>query len=238
MRKFYTDVSVVTAEAGFQVTLDGRIVKTPSKAALLLPTYALAEAMAVEWRAQGDKVDTNSMPINRLANTALDRVGPRFDLVAKEIAAFGGTDLLCYRTDEPAALVEREHEMWNPFLKWAENALDAPLKTTNGVMPIVQDVKAIASLTEAVNAYGVFELTALHEFTNGFGSLVLALAFMKGEYSFDDCLQASLLHQTHQEEKWGEDSEVTDKTALLLIDLTAVCEFISHLRNKTADKPS
>jgi len=165
MRKFYTEASVVIADAGFQVALDGRIVKTPSQATLLLPTYALAEAMAVEWRAQGDKIDTNSMPINRLANTALDRVGPRFDLVAKEIAAFGGTDLLCYRTDEPAALVVREHEMWNPFMKWAENTLGAPLKTTNGVMPVEQDKKAIVALTEVVNTYGVFELTALHEFT-------------------------------------------------------------------------
>ncbi|MBL4838222.1 MAG: hypothetical protein JKY34_11665 [Kordiimonadaceae bacterium] len=231
MRKFYTDVTVVEAEGGFQVALDERVIKTPRKAQLLIPTQALAEAVAAEWRAQGDKIATETMPVNRLANTAIDRVGPRFALVAKEISAFGGTDLLCYRADDPPALIARENELWNPFLVWAEEAFGAKLVTTDGIMPIKQDAVALVNLASEVDACDVFELTALHEFTNGFGSLVLALAYLKEKYSFDVCFQASLLHQIHQEEKWGIDSEVTDKQKTLRADLTTACQFISHLRS-------
>lgn len=232
MKRFYKDVSVNQDDGGYHVALDGRIVKTPGKETLSMPTEALANAVAAEWQAQEEVINAENMPQTRLSNTVQDRVAPRFDSVASDIAAFGGTDLLCYRAVDQDELEAKQAAVWNPYLEWAENTLKAPLTVTSGIMPVAQSEVSLARLAGEVRAFNAYELTALHEFTNGFGSLVLALAFMKGFSDFDACWQASILDQTHQEELWGVDYEAEDQRVLLLRDLKAARDFLSHLRNK------
>ncbi|WP_417462072.1 ATP12 family chaperone protein [Kordiimonas sp.] len=232
MRKFYQSVGVEAADTGHVVTLDGRMVKTPAKASLVLPTKALADAVAVEWDAQDEKIKPDTMPQTRLASTALDRVMPRHNDVVTEVAAFGGTDLLCYRTNEPADLMALQDRVWNPYLGWAATELGASLRVTNGIIPVAQEEKALERLKDRVAAHDAFELTALHSLTNGLGSLVLALAYMEGFSPLEAVWQASILDATHQEEHWGLDDEVAEKRAIQHADLTFTAEFISHLRNK------
>ncbi len=232
MRKFYQSVGVEAADTGHVVTLDGRMVKTPAKVSLVLPTKALADAVAVEWDAQDEKIKPDTMPQTRLASTALDRVMPRHNDVVTEVAAFGGTDLLCYRTNEPADLMALQDRVWNPYLGWAATELGASLRVTNGIIPVAQEEKALERLKDRVAAHDAFELTALHSLTNGLGSLVLALAYMEGFSPLEAVWQASILDATHQEEHWGLDDEVAEKRAIQHADLTFTAEFISHLRNK------
>lgn len=232
MRKFYQSVDVEAADTGHVVTLDGRTVKTPAKGLLVLPTKALADAVAAEWDAQGEKILPETMPQTRMASTALDRVRPRHGDVVAEVAAFGGTDLLCYRAEEPADLVEQQNRVWNPYLEWAKTELAASLNVTSGILPVAQDSDALERLRERVAGHDAFELTALHGFTNGLGSLVLALAYMDGFSPLEAVWQASILDAVHQEKKWGLDEEVAEKRAFQHADLMATAEFISHLRNK------
>ena len=231
MKRFYSDVRTAAGPDGYSILLDGRLVKTPGKESLTMPSAALAEAVAEEWRAQEADINPNTMPISRLANTAIDRVRPRFDTVAEEIANFAGTDMLCYRAAEPAELVARQAKEWDPYLEWAKNSLSAPLETTAGIMPIQQDQAVLATLATEVFSHDYNELTALHEFTNGFGSIVLALAYMRGFATFDTVWQASILDQTIQEEGWGSDYEAIEKKENLLADLTATCRFLSLVRD-------
>lgn len=238
MKRFYKDVAVEAADAGYTILLDGRQVKTPGKETLLVPTAALANAVADEWCAQGEDIDTATMPITKLANTALDRVKPRMDEVASDICAFGGTDLLCYRADEPDELIERQNRVWDTYLAWAKETFGADLITTSGIMPVSQRDEALTPLVAEVAGFDAFELTALHEFTNGFGSLVLALAYMRGFTSFEALWEASLLDQLYQEEQWGTDYEVIEKREVLKADLDAACAFLSQVRNKTTSQPT
>lgn len=232
MKRFYKEVAVEAADAGFAISLDNKQVKTPGKINLVVPTMALAEAVATEWREQAEDIDPASMPLTKLANTTLDRVLPRMDEVASDICAFGSTDLLCYRADEPEELIERQNKVWNPYLAWAKDALGAELVTTSGIMPVSQDENMLKALIAQVADLDAFELTALHEFTNGFGSLVLALAYMHGFAPFEAIWEASLVDQLYQEEQWGTDYEVIEKRELLKADLVAACSFFSHVRNK------
>ncbi|WP_417463320.1 ATP12 family chaperone protein [Kordiimonas sp.] len=232
MRKFYQSVGVEAADTGHVVTLDGRMVKTPAKASLILPTRALADAVAMEWDAQEDKILPDTMPQTRLASTALDRVAPRHSDVVAEVAAFGGTDLLCYRADEPEELIQRQNRVWNPYLEWAKAELGAPLRITSGILPVAQENASLEHLKARVAGHDAFELTALHGLTNALGSLVLTLAYMEGFSPLEAVWQASILDATHQEEQWGLDDEVAEKRAFQHADLTATAEFISHLRNK------
>jgi len=232
MKRFYKTVAVDGVDDGYVITLDGRLVKTPGRAQLVLPTRALAAAVAAEWNAQEGDILPDSMHQTRLANTALDRVAVRHEDVVTEVAAFAGTDLLCYRADEPAELVAAQDTQWNPYLAWAAERYGAALKSTAGIMPVSQDRRALEKLAAAVRGYDAFELTALHALTNGLGSLVLALAYMEGFSPLEAVWQASILDATHQEAAWGTDWEVEDKREKLHAELVAAAEFISHLRNK------
>jgi len=217
---------------GHVVALDGKVLKTPGKAALVLPTRALADAVAEEWRAQTGEIDPETMPQTQFASTAIDRVMPQHSSVVAEVANFADTDLLCYRADEPDELVAKQARVWDPYLKWVQDALGAELRPTAGVMPAAQDPAALSKINAAIDAFDAFSLTAAHALTNGLGSVVLALAYLRDFAPLEAVWQASILDATYQERAWGVDDEAAEKRAKVHFELTAAAEFISHLRNK------
>jgi chaperone required for assembly of F1-ATPase len=136
-KRFWTNATAEPSDGGFTVRLDTKLVKTPNKAALILPTLAMAKVMAAEWQAQATRIDPTTMPCTRAANSAIDKVTPQFDEVVALLAAYGGTDLLCYRGAEPA-LRQRQDATWDPLLGWSASTLAAPLNVTTGVIPVDQ----------------------------------------------------------------------------------------------------
>jgi len=213
LRKFYTDVAVAGSSEGFAVTLDGKLVKTPVKNPLVMPTDALAQIVAEEWRAQDENIIPNSMPMTTLVNTTVDRVAPRRVEIIEEMVAYGHTDLVCYRADEPDELVALQQKTWDPYLAWLKSELSVDLSVATGVLPLAQSDDGIDRLTAEISPFNDFALTAFHAFVGGFGSIVLALAVVRNFAAFDDCWQASILDQSFQESLWGTDPEVLDNRA-------------------------
>lgn len=208
-RRFWTMATTRPAEAGpgFEVLLDERVLHTPAKRALILPTQALADAVAAEWQAQGELIVPQTMPLTRAANSAVEKVAPQFDAVAFMIAEYGGTDLLSYRAAEPAILVARQDADWTPMLDWAARALDAPLRVTQGVIPVAQDPRVLARLHARVAGLDLWGLTALHDLVTIPGSLILGLAVIEGRIDADTAHRLARLDEAFQAERWGHDAE-------------------------------
>ncbi|MCU0856651.1 MAG: ATPase [Rhodobacteraceae bacterium] len=206
-KRFWTEATVGEVSGRLTVLLDGRPIRTPSKALLALPSAALAAAVAAEWAAQDETLRPATMPMTRLANTAIDRVTPEFDAVAAIVAAFGETDLLCYRAGAPEELVRRQAEAWDPLLDWAARRHGARLAVTTGILPVGQPEAAIAALAGAVRALSPWELTALHELVSLTGSLVLGLAVAGGACPADAAWTLSRIDEDWQTEQWGADAE-------------------------------
>lgn len=206
-KRFWTDATVEKDGTGFAIRLDGRSVKTPAKTALVVPSRALADAIAKEWQAVEGKIDPNTMPFTRSANAAIDKVSVQFTDVAKMLAAYGGSDLLCYRAESPTALVDRQAAAWDPVLDWAHDVFGARLTTTAGIMPIEQDAKAIETIQKPLFEATVFELTALHDLIALSGSLVLGLAVTQRYLAADAAWALSRVDETWQSEQWGEDED-------------------------------
>lgn len=212
-RRFWSEATVAPEGEGWSVRLDARPLRTPAKALLVAPTRAFAEAVAAEWAAQGEVVDVRSMPATRLANAAIDRVAAQRADVAALVAGYGASDLLCYRAEGPAPLVERQAAGWDPCLAWAEDALGARLRTQQGVMPLAQDAGALARLAAPVEALGPFALAAFHDLVTLSGSLVLALAVLDGWLAPEEAWSLSRLDEDFQIEEWGEDAEAIEVAA-------------------------
>ena len=149
MKRFYKDTGVEEGEDGFRVLLDGKPMRTPAKAILLVPTRALAEAIAAEWAAVPEKAEINAahLPLTRLTATGIDRVVARRDDVIADTAKYAGSDLLCYRATAPDSLVKLQQELWQPLLDWAAERHGARLVTADGIGFVDQPEEAESDLS-------------------------------------------------------------------------------------------
>ncbi|TNF60181.1 MAG: ATPase [Rhodobacteraceae bacterium] len=206
-RRFWKEAGVAQDAAGFAVELDGRRVRTPAKAPLILPTRALAQAVADEWDAQDGQVQPATMPFTRTANSAIDKVTPQFAEVAGMLAAYGDSDLLCYRAEAPQDLIVRQATAWDPALDWAAADLGARLSPRQGIVHAAQDPGALRRLSDLVHALTPFQLAAFHDLVALTGSLVLGFAATRGWRDPDDIWAISRLDELWQEELWGRDDE-------------------------------
>ncbi|MFC3629977.1 ATP12 family chaperone protein [Paracoccus angustae] len=222
-RRFWKASLVRPVGEEFEVALDDRPLRTPGKLPLLLPTSALAQAVAAEWDAQADVIDPRTMPLTRAANSAVEKVAPQFAGVADMLAEYGGTDLLSYRADQPAELARRQAEAWDPLVDWAATDLRAPLRITHGVIPVDQDEQSLARLRRHLADLDVFGLTALHDLVTLPGSLILGLAVVRGRIDAETAFRLSRIDEDFQIERWGQDDEARDaaesrKAAMLLAE--------------------
>ena len=231
MKRFYTEVAAHPAEAGFGVSFDGKPLRTPAKARLVVPTRALAEAIAAEWRGQSGEVKLDGLPLTRLASTALDLVARRQPAIVAEIARYAGSDLVCYRAEHPPELIERQHALWQPLLDWASLRYDAPLLVTAGILPVTQPPASLTAYAAAVAAYPPLELASLHLATAACGSLVVALALIEGRLDADSAFAAAELDQSFEIERWGQDAEQMRRRAALKDDIALAERFIALLRS-------
>ena len=207
LKRFYEDVSVTGADDAYTVLLDGKPVKTPARDDLVVPTEALAGLIAREWAAQRGGVKPETMPLTRLASTALDTTTANLGKVIAELMAYIGHDLLCYRAEVPLVLRTAEEDAWDPYLEWLENVYLVRLAVTTGIATVAQEEAGLKTLQDQLGRMDVFALTALHNATTLSGSMVLGLALMKGFRSSEEIWAAAHVDEDYQIAKWGEDEE-------------------------------
>ncbi|WP_375174788.1 ATP12 family chaperone protein [Pseudooceanicola sp.] len=209
-KRFWKITEVSEEAGGYAVTLDGRPVRTPAKAPLIVPTRALAEMIAAEWDAQEDKVDPRGMPVTRGANAAIDKVAVQHAEVADMLAAYGDSDLLCYRADSPAELIARQAAGWDPLLDWLAAHYGVRLDPRTGIMPAPQSEAALARLRAEVHGMDAFELAAFHDLVSLSGSLVIGLAATCDVQPIEDLWALSRIDEHWQAEQWGVDDEAAE----------------------------
>ncbi len=208
---FWSEVDVAAHDGGFQVRLDGRVVKTPAKALLLVPTRKLADEIAHEWRSLDQKVDPEKLPLTKLANAAIDKVAVQSGAITAMLAEYATTDLLCYRATAPKGLADRQEQIWQPLLDWFTQEHDVRLEVGSGVMPIRQAAEVLPACTALLNRYSAFELAAVYDLVSLSGSFVIGLATASEHITASEGWAASRVDEDWQISEWG-----ADEGALLL----------------------
>lgn len=232
MKRFYKSAGVDTVDDGFRVLLDGRSLKTPAKAELLLPVRELAEAVAEEWEEQADEIEPDAMPITRLATTAVDRMPELRDAAIEEIADYAGTDLVCYRAPDPNDLVRLQHEAWQPALDWMTQHYGIAFDLTVSLVPAQQPEATLAGVRNLIEAIDDWPLVGVHGATTSLGSVVLALALWHGQLDADAAADASLVDALFEIERWGQERDATRRHEALRCDVRGIARFLEHLPPK------
>lgn len=230
MKRFYKDATLVPVEGGHGVHLDGRPVRTPARAMLLLPTQALGEAVVAEWRGQGDTIDPRSMTATGLANAAIDQIASDAAGFAAGIARYGESDLLCYRAEAPAGLVQRQADAWEPLLDWARHRYDIAFRVTHGILPVPQPAETLVRLNHAVAVLDPFLLAGLATLVSIGGSLVCGLALIEGAADAESIWRATELDELWQAELWGEDAQAAAHRTLRRAEFDAAVAFCRMVR--------
>lgn len=228
-KRFYKAVDIAEAEGGWTVQLDGRAIRTPMKHGLVAPTRRLAELMAAEWNAQGERIDPFTMPVTRLAHGAIDSAAMNRDAIIAEVLKYAGTDLLRHR-GEDASLVKRQAKAWDPYLDWAETTLGARLPAVTGIMPAATTPAAMDALKTRANRYDAWRLTALGQATALTTSAVLGFALVEGQASAEAVFTASRVDEDFQIEHWGGDAEAEARAERLKAECLALGDMLGALK--------
>lgn len=229
LKRFYKSASAFEIENGWSVQLDARPLKTPAKAALALPTQALAEAIAEEWETQGEAVDVPSMHLTRLANVAVDRTPLAREAMADELARYCETDLLCHLAEGPEPLRTRQEAVWAPVRAWAGKSLGIVLLPVEGIVAAPQPPASLAAARDHALGLDDFRLTGLAYGCGLLGSALLALAVSEGEMAAADAFEASRVDETFQSEQWGVDEEAAAATEARRLEAEAFGRWIAAL---------
>ena len=219
-KRFYTAAAVSETGGGFAITLDGKPIRTPSGRQVVVPNREIADAIASEWNAQAETIDPLTMPLTRFANSVIEGVVDRVDVVADDVAKYLGSDLLFYRAGHPEALVAREAEHWDPILFWAADELGAHFILAQGIMHVSQPDTAVAAAREAL-PHDPWSVAALHVVTTLTGSALLALALHRGAREAEQVWAAAHVDEDFNAEQWGADEEVVVRKAARKRDFDA-----------------
>jgi len=224
--RFYRDVSIEKTGEAYGVLLDGKPIRTPAGAPFLLPNESLAQAVAEEWRAQGEKLKPESLHLTKLANTAIDRVASNRDACIEQILAFAKSDSVCYRAAAPQDLVARQTAQWDPLLQWARENYGAQFQTTTGIGFVAQSPEAVAALARALEGRDDFALAAINAAAALTRSAIIALGLSEGRLDRDEALAAAELDEIYHAGKWGEDPEALMQSRSKAMELTNITRFL------------
>jgi len=236
MKRFYREVTVAQDEPGWRVLLDGRGIKTAGGRAQVVPTRALAEALAEEWSQQGEELDQDAFTLRHLADFAIDIVAPCRDEAVRMLLPFAETDTLCYRAEPGEALHRRQLEVWEPLLAEAEARWDVHFTRIGGIIHQHQPPETLARMHAALMTYCDFTLAALNQLANLSASLIVALAALDTKAEPEALWAAANLEEDWQTSLWGEDAEAAARRDRRFAEFAAALRFGALARDGT-EKP-
>ena len=215
MKRFYDEVGTRAAGDGWQVTLDGRGLKTVKGTPQVVPTQALAAALAEEWSAQSETLDPKTFPLRDASDYAIDIVTPDPAALADKLTQYGDTDTLLYRADPDEHLFARQQEVWEPIVAALEAREAVKLNRVSGIIHREQDEAALATLRGRLAKLDPFALAGIEVMTSLAASLVVGLS----AYDTNDPVKAlelwraACLEEEWQADLWGRDQEEEERRA-------------------------
>ncbi len=230
--RFFETAAAVRSEPpgdDWRIELDGRVVKTPMGKPLVVPSSALADGIAGEWNAQGEKIILPSMPLAGLTNAAIDKIAPNRHHFTAQLVGYARSDLLCYWAEGPDDLVLRQRDAWQPVLDWAHETLGAHFATTAGVIPVEQPQETLDTITGHLTDISDFHLAGLMDLAGRMNSVLLALAVWKEHLGALDAFEAAYLDDVFQEEQWGEDNDAVHRRSIIRDEILSTSEFLTLL---------
>jgi len=230
MKRFWKEAAALPVEDGFRVELDGRPIRTQGGAAQIVPTLALAQAMAAEWNAQDGEIDIRAFPLRDLADFAIDHVAPAPAATVDRLLRYAETDTLCYRADPEEPLFRRQLDIWEPLLNALEARLGIRLERISGIMHRPQSAATLAALRSDLARHDAFVLSALNGLAPLAASLTIALAAVEPGADAGALFAAANAEEDWQAEQWGWEWTAEENREIRLAAFSIMVRFAALAR--------
>ncbi|XP_051141447.1 uncharacterized protein LOC127258590 [Andrographis paniculata] len=209
-KKFYKKVTTREADdgIGWNVMLDYRTLKTPSKRNLRCYNLALAQAIAAEWEFQeSDGIRPFTMPLMKLACTALERVPVTRSQIIEHLMRKFHDDLVFYRAprdnDISRDLRELQVKKFTPLLKWVESEFGFRPVVFSSLFGVKQEEGLVKAIESLLKKTGDFELAGIDAIAAAAHSLTIAIGLFKGQLSIEQAIELIRLEEDSQIGRWG-----------------------------------
>lgn len=222
-------ISVEQNSKGFILLQDGKMLFTPLGKEMVLPSAEMAETLAGEWFAQGEKPRRDKMPLTCIACVAIDIVREQRDGVLDDILSYTDTDLVCYRAGDTPELAAIQQQAFEPLLQWLKPKLGIELLITDGVMPIKQPTDTRQKYAAALKEYDEWHLAVLACILKAISSLAIAFALLERRIDAKQAFHLSHLEEEFETSKWGKDDEKEERLIRLRLEIIAAGEFLKLL---------
>ncbi|XP_067317607.1 ATP synthase mitochondrial F1 complex assembly factor 2 [Anolis sagrei] len=229
-KRFYQDVTISQGEGGFEISLDHRKLKTPQAKLFTVPSETLALAVATEWDSQRDTIKPYTMHLTTLCNTALDNPSQRTkDQIIGAALKFLETDTICYRVEEPPALVELQKNEWDPVIEWAEKRYNVTIGSSTSIMgpSIPQSTKDV--FISHLASYNTWALQGIEYMITQLKSLILSMGLLDKHLTVEHAVLLSRLEEEYQIQRWGNVEWAHDYDLHEMRSRTAAATLFVHL---------
>eukprot|EP00750_Incisomonas_marina_P000518 INCI10404.3.p1 GENE.INCI10404.3~~INCI10404.3.p1 ORF type:complete len:317 (+),score=58.72 INCI10404.3:88-1038(+) len=209
----------------FEVTLDGRAVKSGGRETLRVPSIDMAMMIAAEWGAQGKVLEPAAMPTMSMAATA-QLMGDKRQSVIDNLLKFVETDTVCVRSapGEDKKLIANEKKHWDPIVAWFREQY-GEFHTANGFIMPDQPEETAENVRKELNRMDDWRLTAVQALTQSAKSIAIPLKLFHGKISTEEAFTAARVEEQHQISNCGfvYDGHDVDINFLRLRFFTAAC---------------
>ncbi|KAF1885647.1 hypothetical protein Lal_00039494 [Lupinus albus] len=209
-KRFYKEVKTREADDGngWTVLLDYRTLKTPSKRPLKLPTLTLAKAIAAEWNyQQKDGIRPFTMPLMRLACTALERVPLTRTKIIEHLITKFNQDLVFVRTPDDSDLTscvhDRQVEKIDPLLHWLESEFGFKPVVYSSIFGGKQEDGLITAVENFLKKTDDCELATIDAIASAGHSLTIAIGMVLGKLQIEEAIELIRLEEDLQVDRWG-----------------------------------
>nr|XP_056722453.1 ATP synthase mitochondrial F1 complex assembly factor 2 [Euleptes europaea] len=234
-KRFYQNVSISQGEGGFEINLDHRKLKTPQNKIFTVPSKTLALAVATEWDLQQDTVKFFTMHLTTLCNTALDNPSQRSrEQLIRAAVKFLETDTICYRLEEPPALVELQKNEWDPLVVWAEKRYNVVIGSSTSILgpSIPQSTKD--TFASHLASYNTWALHGIEYMITQLKSLILSMGLLDKQLTVEQAVLLSRLEEEYQIQHWGSVEWAHDYDVYDLRARTAAATLFIHLCSESS----
>lgn len=228
-RRFYKHATTLDVEGGHRVALDERRLRTPKGAIFVAPTRALAEAMAVEWDAQGENIIPSSMPLTQLAFAAIDHTANNRTDIARALAKYAETDLVSHRAASPEGLVAHQSEKWDPLIDWGHTRFQIRLPVVDGIIAAPVASEHLTAFADEITKLDTFRATAAAQAITLAGSILIGFALIEGQLTAQQAFEAAALDELWSQERWGRDEEAHARLEKQRAEFETIARFVAAL---------
>ncbi|KAJ7305980.1 hypothetical protein JRQ81_010346 [Phrynocephalus forsythii] len=234
-KRFYQNVTISQGEGGFEINLDHGKLKTPQAKLFTVPSETLALAVATEWDSQKDTIKSYTMHLTTLCNTALDNPSHRSkDQLIRAAVKFLDSDTICYRVEEPPALVELQRNEWDPVIEWAEERYEVVIGSSTSIMGpnIPQHTRDV--FISHLASYNIWALHGIEYMVAQLKSLILSMALLDKHLTVEQAVLLCRLEEEYQIQRWGHVEWAHDYDMYDLRARTAAATLFVHLCSESA----